>query len=205
MDKAAELRARNNALETKRKQREENADLGEEGRLLRDIAVGRTKSGVDSPRAETPMATDFPFAALSARLAKQREQTPSGPQQRITQLFEEGVRLAAAMSGANVSEIDAKPMRVASPRFLSVVPDNNTVRLRARSRASPPCHTPKIFSSSISYHLRYSACTVKEPVSRSFSVFQVCCASSQTKISKLGSTSSSRVPASTIRFIISKK
>lgn len=131
MDKASQLRARNDALDKARKLREEEEEaggLGDEGRLLRDIAHGRPPSNRGASSA-TPAAStgDFPFAALSARLAKQRQQTQSGPQQRITQLFEEGVRLAAAMSGANVSEIDAKPMRLASPRFLSVVPENNTV------------------------------------------------------------------------------
>lgn len=52
------------------------------------------------------------------------------PMERMLKLMRDGFKIGYALSGKNTSEFDEKTLRVVSPRFLSVMPeerDNKTV------------------------------------------------------------------------------
>uniref|UniRef100_A0A915DNU2 Uncharacterized protein n=1 Tax=Ditylenchus dipsaci TaxID=166011 RepID=A0A915DNU2_9BILA len=57
-------------------------------------------------------------------LTKKRSQKSKEPSTRLMNLLREGFKLGYTISGKNASKFDDKNLKIASPRFLSVVPEN---------------------------------------------------------------------------------
>lgn len=60
---------------------------------------------------------------------RQRKKEPMG---KVLDLLRQGVKLGYSVTGQNISNFDDKTLKVASPRFLSLLPedDNQTVSFR---------------------------------------------------------------------------
>ncbi|KAI6237542.1 hypothetical protein M3Y95_00276000 [Aphelenchoides besseyi] len=71
---------------------------------------------------------------------RQRDQKPADPKERLSQLLRDGIRLGYSLTGGNLTGFDDKPLRVMSPRFLSVMPEtesqNGTINLVSPSLLS---------------------------------------------------------------------
>ena len=61
---------------------------------------------------------------LKSLARHQRKEKSHEPMRRMLDLLREGVKLSYQMTGKNVSNFDDKTLKVISPRFLSVVPEN---------------------------------------------------------------------------------
>ncbi|KAE9547626.1 hypothetical protein FO519_009162 [Halicephalobus sp. NKZ332] len=61
---------------------------------------------------------------LKSLARHQKQEKSKEPMRKILDLLREGVKLSYQMTGKNVSDFDDKTLKVASPRFLSVVPEN---------------------------------------------------------------------------------
>ncbi|KAF7631107.1 hypothetical protein Mgra_00008639, partial [Meloidogyne graminicola] len=61
---------------------------------------------------------------------KKRLEKGKSPIQRLVNLLRDGIKLGYALTGKNSTELDNKTLKVVSPRFLSVTPEdgnNDTV------------------------------------------------------------------------------
>lgn len=60
---------------------------------------------------------------LKAFLNKKRGEHSKQPTDKLVRLLRQGLKLGYSLSGKNMSSADEKNMKVASPRFLSVMPE----------------------------------------------------------------------------------
>ncbi|KAI1701421.1 moulting cycle domain-containing protein [Ditylenchus destructor] len=69
---------------------------------------------------------------------KRKSMKPKDPMEKLLGLFRQGLKLGHSLAGENVTDFDDKTLKVVSPRFLSVVPEedhstNDTVNLMSPS------------------------------------------------------------------------
>jgi hypothetical protein len=62
---------------------------------------------------------------LKTFLAKKRAEKGNGPMLRFVDLLREGIKLGYAFAGQNTSELENKTLKMVSPRFFSVTPEDD--------------------------------------------------------------------------------
>ncbi|CAD5218193.1 unnamed protein product [Bursaphelenchus okinawaensis] len=55
-----------------------------------------------------------------------KQNKPKSPEEKITNLLKDGIKLGYSLAGHDTSDFDEKSMRIASPRFLSLMPELNS-------------------------------------------------------------------------------
>lgn len=56
---------------------------------------------------------------------KKRSEKSKEPMERLMRLLKQGIKLGYSMTGQNTTDFDKKNLKIASPRFLSVVPEKD--------------------------------------------------------------------------------
>ncbi|KAI1705938.1 moulting cycle domain-containing protein [Ditylenchus destructor] len=74
---------------------------------------------------------------LKRWLAKKRSSKTQEPMQRLVALLRQGLKIGYSFTGKNASDLDDKTLKVASPRFLSVVPEEEEYKNETMEFLSP--------------------------------------------------------------------